>query len=112
MVTRGEVYWCVLDPAVGGEIRKTRPCVVVQRDWNRQLLTRIVCPLSGANDRPGTLVNPLVPAGVAGLSKASRVMCHQPRALDQSRIGRLIGVLPPEIMVLVDQGLREILDLA
>ncbi len=111
MVRRGEVYWCVLDPAVGNEIRKTRPCVVVQRDWDRQLLTRIVCPLSGAKNRPGTLVNPLVPAGVAGLSKASRVLCHQPRALDHSRIGQRIGALPPEIMALVDQALREILDL-
>ena len=39
---RGDVYWVILDPVVGTEIRRTRPAVVVSNDSHDRYGTRIV----------------------------------------------------------------------
>jgi len=47
VVKRGEVYWVELDPVVGTEIRKTRPCLVISPDDMNAVLPRvIVAPLT------------------------------------------------------------------
>jgi mRNA-degrading endonuclease toxin of MazEF toxin-antitoxin module len=71
----------------------------------------VIVPLNDANGKPGDRLNPFIPQGIAGTTKASRVMCQQVRAVDKSRVGRKYGNLPPDIMKLVDEGLRAILDL-
>lgn len=44
---RYEIYYANLNPAVGGEIKKTRPVVIVSQDaMNRNLDTVVVCPLT------------------------------------------------------------------
>ena len=53
-VRRGEFWWVKLDPAVGSEAKKTRPCLVVQRDSaNLMSPTAIVCPATAAGDGAG-----------------------------------------------------------
>jgi mRNA interferase MazF len=47
MVKRGDVYWVNLDPAVGSEIKKTRPCLVISPDeMNKHLSTIIIAPMT------------------------------------------------------------------
>ncbi|MDB5744924.1 MAG: growth inhibitor PemK, partial [Polaromonas sp.] len=49
---RGEVWWVEFDPAVGSEIRKTRPAVIVSNDAaNRNLARVVVIPLTSSTGR-------------------------------------------------------------
>jgi mRNA interferase MazF len=111
-ISRGDVVRVALDPTRGSELRKTRPCVVVQRDAaNRGGRTTIVCPLTdAANKQPSILFVP-VARGVAGASKDSLVVCSQVRTVDQIRIVAHLGRLSATVMDQVGAGLRAVLDL-
>ena len=111
-VSRGDVVRVQLDPTRGSEIRKTRPCVVVQRDAaNRGGRTTIVCPLTdAAGKRASTLYVP-VAAGTAGTTKDSLIVCSQIRAVDTVRVVAKLGVLPQPVMDRLATGLRAVLDI-
>ncbi len=111
IVARGDVVRVQLDPTRGSEIRKTRPCVVVQRDAaNRGGRTTIVCPLTdAAGKRASTLYVP-VSAGTAGTTKDSLIVCSQIRAIDTVRVVEKLGALPPPVMDRVSAGLRAVVD--
>jgi mRNA interferase MazF len=104
---RGDVAWVNLDPTVGAEIRKRRPCVVVSLSvLNERRLTVVVVPLStGSTPRPPLVV--AVPSAGAG----SNARIDQIRAVDKSRILDTAGKLNRADMELVEQGLRTVLGL-
>jgi mRNA interferase MazF len=52
MVKRGEVYWVNLDPTVGTEIKKTRPCLIVSPDDLNAILPRVmIAPLTSKGQK-------------------------------------------------------------
>ncbi len=76
-----EVYWINLDPTVGHEIQKTRPCVVItSNEMNELLGTVIVAPVTS------TLRNLPFRIDVKLLDKKGQVALDQMRAIDKSRI--------------------------
>jgi mRNA interferase MazF len=104
---RGELYWVDLDPTVGSEIAKTRPCLIVSNDTGNQYAGRvIVAPLTtGGTDR----VYPfevLVPSGTGGVTQTSKVVLDQIRAVDKRRLGRRIGALDAQLMRGVNRAIR------
>ena len=73
-VSRGEVHLVRLDPTLGSEIKKTRPCLVVSPDeLNQHLRTRSRCPHD--DQRPGVSMAGGVPLsepfGVRGIRPAA-----------------------------------------
>ncbi|MGA8533454.1 MAG: type II toxin-antitoxin system PemK/MazF family toxin [Candidatus Tumulicola sp.] len=111
-VRRGDLWWVTLDPAVGSETKKKRPCVVVQRDAaNAVSPTTIVCPLTHAKRHDRGIVNVTVFQGYSGLKKTSTVVCNQVRVVDLTRFGERIGRIDAEALGSVERGLRAILDL-
>ena len=86
---RGEVWWVAFEPAVGSEIRKTRPAVIVSNDSaNAHLARVVVIPLSSITERvyPGEAI-------VALDGRNSKVMADQIMAADKSRLKTRIGQL-------------------
>jgi mRNA interferase MazF len=111
-VLRGDVWWVALDPTVGAEVQKKRPCLIVQRDAaNLTSPTTIVCPLTHASGRRTGITNVLVHSEEAGLREDSIVVCNQVRTVDRRCLGSRIGTIKPETLHAVESGLRAILDL-
>jgi mRNA interferase MazF len=111
---RGQIVEVDLDPVVGHEQGRLRPCVVVQNDVsNRFASTTIVVPLTDARSIPDpSPIYVAAPKGDGGLKKDSLLLCDQIRTVDQQRFGRFFGVLSPETMTAVDRALLISLGLA
>jgi len=83
---RGEVWLAALDPTVGSEIQKTRPCLVVSPDeLNPHLRTVIVCPMT-TGSRPAPFRVAIRFQGTDGL-----VLPDQMRTLDRRRLVKRLG---------------------
>ncbi|HEX8150075.1 MAG TPA: type II toxin-antitoxin system PemK/MazF family toxin [Pyrinomonadaceae bacterium] len=86
VVKRFEVYLITLDPTVGGEIRKTRPCLVISPDeMNRFIKTVIVAPMT----TKGASYPTRVPCKFQG--KQGQVVLDQIRTADKTRLVRRLG---------------------
>lgn len=96
MVKRGEVWLCALDPTVGSEIRKTRPCVIVSPDeLNDRLRTAIVAPMTtGSRPAPFRVV-------VTFQGKAGLILPDQLRRVDRDRLVNRIGKVGSETLEIV-----------
>ncbi len=103
MIERFGVYLVSLDPTVGAEIQKTRPCVVVSPDeLNRNLLTVIVAPLTGVRRRCPFRVD----SDFAG--QKGQVALDQLRAVDRARLVRRLGKLDRSTSTIVVNTLLDI----
>lgn len=90
---RGEIWWVNLDPTVGSETAKRRPCIILQNDvGNARSNTTMVAPLlKGLKNYP-FVVN--IEATVNnGLDENRRIHLEQMRVVDQQRIDRQLGTL-------------------
>jgi len=99
---RFEVYLVSLDPTVGSEIKKTRPCLVVSPDeMNRHINTVIVAPMT----TKGRLYPTRVPCRFQG--KHGQVVLDQLRTVDKARLAKLLGPISPAAQKAVLEVLAE-----
>lgn len=104
---RGDVWWVRLDPTVGSEIAKTRPCLVLSGNiFNRLRRTVVVVPLSSGPQSSPPL---LVPVRCDGRDVVA--VTDQLRAVAKQRLDRRLGNLSPKDLKAVEDGLREVLEL-
>jgi mRNA interferase MazF len=104
---RGEIYWVNLDPVVGSEIAKTRPCIVISNDVGNQYAPRvIVAPITSQNLGHVYPFEVRVSAEEGGLDRESKVLLDQIRTVDKRRLGDRIGELSDEYMAHVSQAIR------
>ena len=101
-VRQGDVFLVSLDPTVGREIRKTRPCLVVSPDeLNGNLTTFTVAPLTtGSHPYPFR-----IPCRFAG--KAGHVVLDQLRTVDRARLAGKAGRLSPTTLTRVLEVLQD-----
>lgn len=94
-VERWSVWRANLDPVVGSEQGLTRPVLVVSQTALNDILP-VVNVLPITSRKAGRRIYPneaLLPAGTAGLTLESIVLCYQIRTLDKRRLGRMFGTL-------------------
>jgi len=104
---RGEIWWVRLDPTLGSEIRKTRPCVVITNDvLNERRRTVVVVPLSTAARAYPPLLLP-----VRAADKQAVAVLDQLRAVTKERFIELLGRITSSELEAQTEGLRDILDL-
>ena len=102
MVIRGEVWLAALDPAVGSEIQKTRPCVVVSPpEMHDHLRTVIVAPMT-TGSKPAPYRVALSFSGKKGL-----ILTDQVRTLDKTRLVKRLGAVSPKVLASVLAALQE-----
>jgi mRNA interferase MazF len=93
IVSRGEIWLINLDPTIGSEIKKTRPCVVVSpQELNDYLRTVIVAPMTTKGQSAGFRV-PITHDGKKGL-----ILLDQIRAVDKARLVKKIGRSNPKLL--------------
>lgn len=107
----GDVFIAQLDPTVGGEIRKTRPVVIVSNDAiNTYAQVVVVAPVT-SNVRRASPSHLIVPAGTGGLATDSSILTDQVRAIDRRRLVQRFGRLPTSVRDRVKAALRATFDL-
>ena len=94
-----------LEPTIGSEMKKERPCVIVSNNsinFNASVI--IICPITDSYGKNSPIHVP-IPETEGGLIKKSIVHCGQIRAIDITRLGNKLGDLSEETMDEVTRGI-------
>ncbi len=104
---RGDIYYADLHPAIGSEMDKRRPVLIVSNDINnRAANTLTILPITSNVSRVYPFEVLLDPE-ISGLTKPSKVQAQQIRTISKQRIiGGVIGSLNEKIMQLIDAALK------
>jgi len=95
------------DPAIGHEIQKTRPAVVIQNDISNQYSPiTIVAAISSQFSDPPFPREVVVDPAESGLPKRSAVIANQIRSVDRLRLQRRLGRLSRQGMERVDHAIE------
>jgi mRNA interferase MazF len=102
VMQRGDVHLVRLDPTLGSEIKKTRPCVVVSPDeLNQHLRTVVVAPMTtGGHAYPWRV-------RCRFQRRSGFIALDQIRTVDQERLVKRLGEIAPDSLATVLQGLQE-----
>jgi mRNA interferase MazF len=103
VVNRFDVYLINLDPTVGSEIQKTRPCLIVSPDeMNRHIRTVIVAPMATAGKDYPTRV------ACRFKKKKGQIVLDQIRTIDKTRLVKKLGSINPETQLEVISVLQRL----
>ena len=88
MLSRFDVYYVNLDPTIGSEIKKTRPCVIISpNEMNYNIATVIIAPLTSKLRNYPTRI----PCKVEG--KQGQIVLDQIRTVDKMRLFKKVSTL-------------------
>ncbi|HSV59936.1 MAG TPA: type II toxin-antitoxin system PemK/MazF family toxin [Variovorax sp.] len=103
MVKRGEIWRVNLDPTVGSEIKKSRPCVIVSPpELHEHLRTVIVAPMTSKGFSAPFRI-PVTHAGTKGL-----ILIDQVRAVDKVRLVKRLGAVSAATLAATLATLQEV----
>jgi mRNA interferase MazF len=96
VTNRFDVYLTNLDPTVGSEIQKTRPCLVISPDeMNTHIRTVIVAPTTTVGKDYPTRVS------CTFKKKKGQIVLDQIRTIDKTRLVKKLGTIDPETQLKV-----------
>lgn len=102
MVSQFEVYWVDLNPTIGAEMQKTRPCVVVSpQELNEHLDTVIIVPITSAIHGYPYRV------GCRIMGRDGEMATDQIRTIDKQRLKKRIAMLSDSEVTALQDVLRQ-----
>ncbi len=103
VVNRFDVYSINLDPTLGSEIQKTRPCLIISPDeMNRHIRTVIVAPMTTAGKDYPTRIS------CKFKKKKGQIVLDQIRTIDKTRLIKKLGSINPETQIEVISVLQRL----
>lgn len=103
VISRFDVVLVNLDPTIGSEVQKTRPCAVVSPDeMNRQLSMLVVAPMTSTSKAYPSRVQ------VRSGGRVGWVMLDQVRAIDKQRVVKVLGALAADEASEIKQVIKEL----
>ena len=109
-MNQGEIWLVNLDPTIGAEIRKTRPCVIISDDSIGMLPLKLVAPLTDFKDRylrvPWMVV--ITPDTVNKLQNLQPWTCFRFAGFSEERLIRKIGEITPQELVRGQEALKAV----
>ena len=103
VVNRFDVYLINLDPTVGSEIQKTRPCLIISPDeMNRHIRTVIIAPMTTAGKDYPTRIS------CKFKKKKGEIVLDQIRTIDKTRLVKKLGSINSETQLEVISVLQRL----
>lgn len=103
VANRFDVYLTNLNPTVGSEIQKTRPCLIVSPDeMNKHIRTVIIAPMTTAGKDYPTRVS------CTFQKKKGQIVLDQIRTIDKTRLFKKLGTIDPETQLKVITTLQRL----
>lgn len=110
---QGAIWLVNLGPTIGAEIKKTRPCIIINDDSVGVLPLKIVAPITAYKDRykhvPWMVT--LFPGPENGLDKTSVIDLFQVRSVAGERLVRSVGTITPDQLTRAKEALRVVFGL-
>lgn len=103
MVRRGEIWLVNLDPTVGSEVQKTRPCVIVSPDGLHDFLRTVIAVPMTTGSKPAPFRVPISFQGKRGL-----IILDQIRTLDKTRLIKKLGTTTEKALSATLETLQEL----
>lgn len=97
---QGEIWQVNLDPTIGAEMTKSRPCVILNNDMVGKLALKIIAPITDFKEHYALVpwMVTIEPNTINGLNKKSSIDLFQVRSLSQKRLARKIGSVNGNIL--------------
>lgn len=100
---RGDIYFAKLDPTIGCETCKTRPCLVISNDTQNEFSNIIsVAPITS---QPAKKIYDFEVRTILE-GKNARILLNQSRAIDKTRLGKKMDTLDAAKMKEVNQAIK------
>ena len=104
VIKRFDIWLVTLDPTLGSEIQKTRPCLIISPDEMNLLRTVIVAPLTSKGfDFP-------MRVKINFENKDGLILLDQMRSVDKQRLIKKVGTIEPQIAQDICLILQEIFE--
>ena len=104
---QGSIWQVNLDPTIGSEIKKSRPCIILSNDQIGKLPLKIIAPLTDFKENYALVpwMVTVEPTKENGLSKKSVIDLFQVRSVSQQRLTHKTGEVQPDILMQCQEAL-------
>ena len=104
---QGSIWQVNLDPTMGSEIKKSRPCLILNSDKVGKLALKVIAPITDFKEHYALVpwMVTLEPTKENGLEKKSTIDLFQVRSVSEQRLSHKIGKVPNDILVKCRQSL-------